>query len=399
MHWRRNLWTVSAGLFLAQISFSLIVPLLPPYLLELGLRHAVSTWSGLVFSLNALALAVMTPIWGSLSDYYGRRIMLIRSGIGVAAAYFLMGLVRDHLQLSVLRLADGAVGGLVPAGVMLLVANTPEEWLAFALGIVQTAAAVGGTLGPFLGGVIAGSIGIRGSLFFSAGLLVPATLLTFFGTREEYARPAVRQSFRRDLGGVLAEPSLRVILIAFMLVQAGTVAVQPILPLFIAALVKVDAVYVTGIVFALTGLSTAIGAPFVTKMRRWSYLTLLKGGILAAAGMSLLQACVRSVVLLGGLRFVFGFASAVMTVSGNVLIAQAVPREDRGKVVGVMHSVSALGWMVGPMIGGYLGDRLGLAAAFLGSALLFLLAGGSLCWGRRLVGLTRVSGADRGICA
>jgi len=62
----------------AVISFSVIMPFLPYFVQELGVTDPdlVKLWSGWLNSAGAIFMAVMAPIWGSLADRYGRKMMV-----------------------------------------------------------------------------------------------------------------------------------------------------------------------------------------------------------------------------------------------------------------------------------------------------------------------------------
>ena len=77
-------------------------------------------------------------------------------------------------------------------------------------------------------------------------------------------------------------------------------------------------------------------------------------------------------------RLLFGVFTGVLTVAGNVHIAAAVSRDFRGRAFGVQSALSPLGSMAGPLLGGYVGDTLGLSSAFYASSLVFVLASGIL---------------------
>ncbi|HHV63116.1 MAG TPA: multidrug efflux MFS transporter [Firmicutes bacterium] len=375
MHWRRNVWVLSAGTLIAQIAFSLTMPFLPMYLSELGLTRNISLWSGLMFSINFLTFGVMAPIWGSLSDRYGKRIMLMRSGLGIAATYVLMGVARNHIQLFVLRGANGLVSGYIPAAISLVATTTPEDDLGFALGMVQTANAVGLICGPVVGGAVAQLAGIRGTFFFAAALLAVASFLGFFMTSENVTPSMMRSTVMTDVRSALENPALRVLYAVLFLVQAGTLAIQPTLPLFISEMVRSNVEMITGIIFSLVGISTAIGAPLVSRVPHAKYPATLEGALIIAGILTALQAFTRSALTLGLIRFLFGFVNAAISVTANVLVAYASPKDARGRAYGVLNSVTAVGAVVGPLLGGFLGERFGLASSFYGSGALLGIAG------------------------
>lgn len=370
--WRRNLLFASIGVVIAGVAFSLITPFLPLYLEELGVRRNLAIWSGWVFAVNALTYSLMAPVWGTLADRHGKRVMLLRSGFGIALTYVLMAVSANQWQFLFFRAANGVLSGFIPSSLMLVATNTPGPDLGFALGTIQTASSVGGIMGPMVGGAAAKLLGLRPALFFGAGLLCVAAVTAFLGTREEIERREGGPGVLAGLRASFSQPELVALFAVMLLVQTALMAVQPTLPLFIADLARHDVALVTGILFSLAGVSTALGAPLIGRIRRIDHLQAMRLGLLAAAALSGLQGLAGRVWLLGLERFLFGFANAAVLVSGNVLIAQGSPEHLRGQVFGTLNAVSSLGTILGPILGGYAAKGLGVPSSFYLSGLLFL---------------------------
>lgn len=115
VNWKRNLTVTWFGCFLTGAAFSLVMPFLPLYVEQLGVtgHGALNMWSGLVFSITFLFSAVASPFWGGLADRKGRKIMLLRSALGMAIVMALMGLAQNIWQFLLLR-AAGTVRRVYP---------------------------------------------------------------------------------------------------------------------------------------------------------------------------------------------------------------------------------------------------------------------------------------------
>src|SRR3954471_20438996 len=123
--WERTAWIAAATQFVTMIGFGLSMPFIPLYVQALGVhdRAEVALWSGVLAGSAALALAFMAPIWGAMSDRYGRKAMLVRSMIGGAIVIASMGFVNDVWQLLGLRLIQGAVTGSQAAAAALVASS------------------------------------------------------------------------------------------------------------------------------------------------------------------------------------------------------------------------------------------------------------------------------------
>ncbi|EIY5141328.1 MFS transporter, partial [Klebsiella variicola] len=105
INWKQNLTVTWLGCFLTGAAFSLVMPFLPLYVEQLGVtgHSALNMWSGLVFSITFLFSAIASPFWGGLADRKGRKIMLLRSALGMSVVMMLMGMAQNIWQFLLLR--------------------------------------------------------------------------------------------------------------------------------------------------------------------------------------------------------------------------------------------------------------------------------------------------------
>lgn len=378
MNWQKNLWFLSAATFIANVAFTLNIPFLPVFLVELGLKENLSLWSGIMVSVNFFSYALMAPVWGSLADRHGKRVMFVRSGFGIAVTFLLMGFATNHWQLLILRLANGLLSGFIPSAIMLVASNTPETKMGYALGMLNTFIAIGSIMGPFAGGALIKYIGVRQIMFVSAGMLAVAAALAVFGTREKIVTQEVHSSVLQDFTTVMKNRSLLLYFFCLVILQMAAFTIQPILPLRIAEITSENVELYTGIIFSIIGVSLALGSPLICRITRVSYRRILSVGLIFCGVLSVVQGFTNSILFLAGERFLYGFGHAAVNVSANVLITQCTAEDMRGRVFGALNSFTALGGVLGPLLGGILGEIFGNASAFHGSAFLFVLAIGAL---------------------
>ena len=95
--WRRNLIATAFAELVAIIGFSVVIPLLPFFIQELGVQgeREVRLWSGVVLSAHAVTMAIFGPIWGALGDRYGRKVMVERAMFSGAVLIGLMALSQN----------------------------------------------------------------------------------------------------------------------------------------------------------------------------------------------------------------------------------------------------------------------------------------------------------------
>jgi DHA1 family multidrug resistance protein-like MFS transporter len=141
-------------------------------------------WSGLTFSVTFLVSAIVSPMWGSLADRKGRKLMLLRASLGMAIAILLQAFATNVWQLF-LRAVMGLTSGYIPNAMALVASQVPRERSGWALSTLSTAQISGVIGGPLLGGFLADHVGLRAVFIITAILLVVSFLVTLFLIKEE----------------------------------------------------------------------------------------------------------------------------------------------------------------------------------------------------------------------
>ncbi|ADL08868.1 MFS transporter [Thermosediminibacter oceani] len=371
----RNLFLISIGVFIAQIAFSSITPFLPSLLIELGLKSNISFWSSLIFSVQSVVFGIMAPVWGAISDRYGKKPMMARAGLGMGVVYFLLAASKNHIQLLLLRALNGALSGYIPASISLVASTSRPDRLNQNLGMVNTASAVGAITGPMIGGLTAKVFGMRGSLAFSGFLLIIAGSLPYVTRIKEPPRSQKAEgSIKDSIIETFKNRQLTLVFMTGLFTQAALMAILPTLNLVMRNIAPQNAEFYTGLVFSIIGVSTAIASPFIGRMTDIPLTSLYRWSLIGSSILTALQGLAASVTSLLILRFIFGFFNAAMTISGNVLIAKAGGSGSQGSSFGVYNGIMSIGLVFGSILGGIMGDRFGLAFSFFASTALFLAA-------------------------
>ena len=97
---QRNIVVLIAGMFLVSSGYTMVIPFLPLYLIDLGVPpEEIGIWSGLVFSICFLVAGIMSPFWGKLADSGGKKKMAIRASVLLGASYLFCGISQNEYQL------------------------------------------------------------------------------------------------------------------------------------------------------------------------------------------------------------------------------------------------------------------------------------------------------------
>lgn len=372
MNWKFALAILTASAVLMSMSYTMLVPFLPMYLIQdLGVdKSNVDMWSGIIFAISFLVSGVMAPIWGALADRKSRKLMALRAGFCLAITYFLGGLVTNPYELFAVRFIQGLSAGLWPALLAIISSTAPKLKLGFCLGVMQGGMTAGGVLGPLFGGLLADQFGMRAAFFIAAGALFFISVLIMIYIKEEprkvlpNAKPVKIWDF-----ALLKNPVVLRMLICAGVAQMSILLLQPILPLYVAQLQgSMDKiVLVSGIVFSICGVSGVIASPIWGILgQNWGYRPVLYLSLLGSGIFGIAQVFPSSLEGFTAWRFIGGLAFAGIFPAINAVLTISTDANDKGRVFGLSYLAQQIGSVLGPIIGG------GLAAGFSYQVIIFL---------------------------
>ena len=330
--WKLNLISVWLGCFFTGLAMSQILPFLPLYIEQLGVtgHQSLSIWSGLVFSGTFLVSALVSPLWGSLADRKGRKLMLLRASLGMAVVIALQGMVTNVYQLFALRALMGLTSGYIPNAMALVASQVPRDKSGWALGTLSTGPVTGVIVGPLLGGLMADHLGLRVVFFVTAGLMFVSFLITLFLIKER--RIEVKKADRLSGKAVfqsLPYPTLIVTLfISTLMIQLANSSISPILTLFIKDLSgdSGNIAFISGMIAAVPGVAALISAPSLGRL-----------GDRIGTARILLAALVLTTVLFA-LRFLLGFADGALMPAVQTLLLKYSSDQVTGRTFGYKQS-------------------------------------------------------------
>ncbi|MBY9007925.1 MAG: MFS transporter [Candidatus Lokiarchaeota archaeon] len=140
------------GLFTDILGFYIIIPLLP------SIKETFNTddiMMGLLVSINAIISLFSAPIWGKLSDKFGRKYTLFTAESGTCLAFFILAFSNSLELLFISRIIDGMFGGNFPITKAIISDRVPPKDRGTQMtnfGVVHT---LSGLIGPGLGGILA----------------------------------------------------------------------------------------------------------------------------------------------------------------------------------------------------------------------------------------------------
>jgi multidrug resistance protein len=367
-------------IMLSGMGFGLVLPAFLFYAENLGGSAIIATT---IVGCYSLGQFIANPIWGRMSDRYGRKPMLLLSMSGMVLAYLVMAFAENLWVLGIARLLTGLLGGNMPVAMAYITDITPIEKRAQGMGLVGGAISLGFIVGPALGGVLGGADAESATLLWpslAAAALSAITLIAMCFIKESLPadkraelhddnRPtgwaATKTVFHRS---ILA----RLIVIGFLAYFAMGFF-ETIMPLWSEARFGWGPRDI-GYCFMYLGLVVAITQGYlVGKLApRFGEAKLVLCGVGAYAfGLLWMTQVPDWQWMLFGITFTAGGGALAVT-SMTSLVSRQAAEHERGLVLGVYNSGAWMGRFLGPPVSGLLFQAIAVQAPLYGAA--FIMA-------------------------
>jgi len=372
---------VLVTVFVDLVGFGIILPLLPFYATSMG---ASPLDVGLIMASYSLMQLLFSPVWGSLSDRYGRRPILIFGLFGSAISYVIFGLASTIGVLLISRLIGGVMGANVPVAQAIIADSTSPARRARGMGMLGAAFGLGFIFGPAIGGTLSHWWGYSAPGFAAAAVTGINAVAALFFLPESLPRD--RRVRGRTGWGALVDrlkasrrvarlPHLRQPITVLMLMTWGFAGFTVTFPLFLDKPLGLSAVYAGGF-FAYVGLVSAIiQGRFIGPLveRHGERKVAGAGGAMLAAGFGTLAAFPALGAVFVALALV-GLGWGCVIPSLQSIVSRRAPRSEQGEVLGVNQSAASAGRVLGPVAAGWGFGVLGPRFGFLAGALLVATA-------------------------
>lgn len=371
--WKRTLYILFFAQLMTAVGFSSIFPFLPNFVKELGSSTGmdIDLLVGLVYSGQAFTMMLAAPIWGSVADRYGRKLMVERAMFGGSIILLLMAFSRSAEELVIIRAVQGLITGTVAAANALVASQAPREHTGYAMGLLMVGQGAGVAVGPLIGGAIADAYGYAAAFYVPGALLFIAGLLVFFGVQETFEpKPQTGKAKSRILsswGEILSTKGVPVTYTISFLNQLGRNMLTPVLPLFIPMLLgPVDhANTYVGLVIGISAATTTLSGVYLGRLgdrlghRRILIISMLIGGLLYIPTLWVTEAWQ---VLLQ--QAALGVAIGGMAPSLSALLARYTRPGAEGAVFGLDNSIGSGARSLAPMLGSAIMGAWGPRPAF-----------------------------------
>ncbi|MEX2571153.1 MAG: MFS transporter [Gemmatimonadota bacterium] len=363
--------------FVDMVGLLMVIPLLPFYAVELGGAGLVV---GVLVSSYAVAQLVSAPLWGRVSDRYGRRPALLIGLAFSAVAYVIFSYAGSIIVLLLSRLVQGAGGGTTGVVQAYVADATEPENRARSLGWISAATNLGVAIGPVLGSLTY-AWGREAPGLIAAGLCVANMLFAWRFLRESHDLDAasnagvrVRRSREALLGVVRhsGEPASRLIWI-YAIAMGAFQGMTAILALFLAFRFDVTEATI-GYFFMYIGTISVLTragvlGPVVDRVGEARLSRF--GTLLLALGLATIPFTHEYLTLALAVALVpIGTAFTFPCITS--LLSQVISRHERGLYMGVQQTFGGVARVIGPLWAGWAYDHLGVGVPFWTGAVLVI---------------------------
>jgi DHA1 family multidrug resistance protein-like MFS transporter len=393
--WKRNQVAVTVSAAFIFAGFTMIMPFVPLYIQMLGVQSqaAAAIWAGVVLAVSPLVAALIGPFWGRIADRYGLKIMAIRISFALFLIWSLTGFAQNVYQLFSLRFLLGILGGFNAFSISLATQLAPKDKVGRVIGTLQAVQISSAAVGPFIGGVLAGWIGIRRTFLVTSFLCLLSLLLFIFIYKDQplTSNKIMSSQKIKHRGGfreMLALPNFAILAALLFLVSTIDRSFSPLIPLFVAGLSPnpMRAARTAGIIISLASLAESFSAWYSgRRLSRVSPKRFLLLRLVCGATVCLGLGFADSILQLLSLRVLLALLAGGTLTVGYTLASEVIPESDRATAFSLLSSCALLGGAAGPLLGGLLmsvDTKLVFLADGLLYALLTLLISKNLRWSR-----------------
>jgi MFS transporter, DHA1 family, tetracycline resistance protein len=363
--------------FVDLLGFGILIPILPTFATHiLGVKEGAI---GIAIAVYSFVQFLFNPLFGGLSDKYGRRNIILYCLLLNASGYIIFAFTHSYLMLIASRVIAGIGGSSIGVAQAYIADVTTKEDRAKGMGLIGVAFGLGFVFGPIMGGILAHySYMMTG--FASAGFSFLAFSLSVFLLPESLKKDLIQTGIKRKIFNIEGfkrilknTPVLLVIIMFFIL----TFSVANIYGTF--ALLGVSVYHFSniqiGTIYGVLGLVSAIvqGGLIGRLSKKYADNQLITAGsFLLASGLTLLPFggnLAGLIVIIIILSLGTGMLQPILL----SLISKVAPEQEQGIVLSVNQSFSAFARVLGPLWGGFSFQYLGYKFPFFTGAACTLL--------------------------
>jgi MFS transporter, DHA1 family, tetracycline resistance protein len=372
------------------MGITIIVPVVPFLTLQyLAQPNNLAIIVGWLTAAYGICQLIAAPGLGVLSDRFGRRPILFICLLGSMFGYLILGLGGALWLLFLGRIIDGLTGGNISVLFGYVADITEPKDRGKYFGLLGSAAGVGTLIGPVIGGLLA-TINNRAPFLAAAGLLLLTLIWGYFFLPESLDKKHRITSISvselnplKQLASVFRWANVRWLLLAWFLYAFPVGMLQTTITVLMKDSLGFNATQAGFVITVLGAVDILVQGVLVSWfLTRLGHIRL---GLIAfvLVGISYLVLgsiafLATPILLLVGI-VLFAASGSLVENALRGLLSEIVGRNEQGRMSGATQSLQSLGWVVGPLIGGFIYTAWGHFQVYVSAALITILAIVCLC--------------------
>lgn len=363
--------------FVDLLGFGILIPILPTFAVKSLLLPESAI--GIVLAVYSLVQFIFNPIFGSLSDKYGRRKIILITLLLNASGYILFAFTHSFLMLLISRVVAGIGGSSIGVAQAYIADVTTKENRSKGMGLIGVAFGLGFVFGPIIGGLLS-HFGYMITGFAAAGFSFLAFSFSLFLLPESLTEEKKNLVVKRKIFDVnafkrvLSNKLISVVILLFFIVTFSVANIYGTFALLGHSVYGFTDMQ-NGMVFGVVGIVGAIvqGGLIGRLAKKYSDQKLITvGTFLLMIGLAFIPYGINMTGVI--------IITCVMSVGTGILqpillslVSKVAPENEQGIVLGVNQSFSSFARMLGPLWGGFSYQYLGYQIPFLTGAFFVLL--------------------------
>lgn len=349
-----TLWILLFNLFLNFLGISLVIPVMPTIMNELGISGQVV---GYLVATFAFVQLVASPIAGRWTDRFGRKLMIVLGLFVFSISQFLFGIGQRVEILFASRIFGGLSAAFIMPAINAYIADVTDlKFRPKAFGYMAAAINTGFIIGPGIGGFIA-VFGHRVPFFVACAVSLIATFLSIVLLREpERNVENVQVKFSKSGINKLFSPIFAIPMIIIFISTFGVASFESLFSLFTN---HKHGFTSSDIAIMITG-GAIIGAVFQVFLfdrltYLWGEIRLIRYSLIFSIILVFMMTVVESYLSIMFVTFTVFIGFDLMRPAVTNYLSK-IAGNEQGFIGGMNSMFTSIGNILGPLVGGFLYD-------------------------------------------
>jgi len=381
---KKSLVIIFVTVFIYLLGFGIVIPIIPILSVQLG---ASAFQAGLLLSVYSLMQFVFSPFWGSLSDKYGRRPILLICLLGEVFSYLLFAQARSIELLFVARMFSGFFGASISTASAYISDITPPNERSKGMALIGAAFGLGFLFGPAIGGGLTIwaeylSVDPYFKTSFSSYWVAALCLVTFVFATKYLKETLIKKNISAQKPKRFTQiikyfkiPTVGPLIFVFFLASLAMSSMEATLVLYTKEKFNWGIKEVS-FGFAYIGLMIVFTQGYLVRKlipKLGEKQVLRSGLILMTMGLSLI-AISKSIYVLAVAQTLLALGIGFVSPATLGAISLLTDPNEQGTAMGTTQGMSSLGRIIGPALGGMLFGSLTIESPFILSAAMTMIA-------------------------